>query len=185
MKTLGGVDIPKSDIHHYLEQLGFKITGTDVQVPSWRPDIEGPADLVEEVLRLYGYDKIPSVTFSAPIDKPALTATQERRFMARDVLAGRGMIEAVTWSFMGEPMAKRFGMTDENLKLLNPISQDINCMRPSVLPNLLEAATKNHNRGVSHVELFEIGPRYRNTTPTGQDLIAAGLRSGPANDKNQ
>jgi len=184
VQTLGGVEMDTGTAHTYLSKLGLKVQGQNVTTPTWRPDIEGSADLVEEILRLYGYDNIPSTPYQALIETPPLTPVQERRFMARDVLAGRGMTEAVTWSFMSDTKAKLFGWTDENLKLTNPISQEMNCMRPSILPNLMEAALKNHNRGEDHAELFEVGPCYRGTGENDQDLVAAGLRSGTSGDKN-
>lgn len=184
VQSLGGVEMDEGTAHAYLSKLGFKVQGHDVTTPTWRPDIEGSADLVEEIIRLYGYDNIPSIPYQALIETPPLTPTQERRFMARDVLAGRGMVEAVTWSFMSDTKAKLFGCADENLKLINPISQEMNCMRPSILPNLMEAALKNHNRGEAHMEVFEVGPSYRGTGENDQDLVAAGLRSGVSGDKN-
>lgn len=185
VETLGGVVIPESRQEEILSKLGFTIDkkGSDWSLtrPSWRPDIEGPADIVEEVLRVEGYDCIPSKPFSAPLHAPILTPAQERRFIARDVLAGRGLVEAVTYSFVSNDIAKEFGNSDSNLRLLNAISQEMDTMRPSIVPNLLHSAIHNQNHSIMDVALFEVGPQYRDNTPDGQDLVACSLRIGQLN----
>jgi phenylalanyl-tRNA synthetase beta chain len=182
---LGGVDLPLDRQVAILEALGFGVVSrhdgeVEVSVPSWRADIGGEADLVEEVLRVQGFDAIPVVPLPriAAVTHPALDGRQRRNGFVRRTLAARGLMEAVTWSFLASSAAARFGGTDPDLRLLNPISADLDAMRPSVLPNLIQAAGRNADRGWPDAGLFEIGPAFRNATPGSQDLVAAGVRAG-------
>lgn len=184
---LGGVDVPTAEQHRILEALGFRAVEqadgrTVYEVPSWRADVHGEADLVEEVLRVHGYDAIPATPMErdGTVPKPALTPGQRRAVTARRALAARGLFEAVTWSFMPSEVAGLFGPLDAGLRLVNPISADLDVMRPSILPNLIQAAGRNADRGFPDVGLFEVGPAYRDPTPKGQDLVAAGVRAGNA-----
>jgi len=151
-----------------------------VAVPSWRADVHGEADLVEEVLRIHGFDHIPVVPLTRPyaITRPALTPVQRRAGLVRRTLAGRGLFEAVTWSFMSSSQAELFGQIPAELRLVNPISADLDVLRPSLLANLAQAIGRNAARGTPDLGLFELGPAYRNGTPAGQDLVAAGVRAG-------
>jgi phenylalanyl-tRNA synthetase beta chain len=184
VRSLGGVDVPAEECGHILDTLGFAVDKRAgafvVTPPSWRGDIDGPADLVEEVLRIYGYERIPTVplTREAALPKPALTAAQRRTGFVRRTLAARGLVEAMTFSFMPKAQAELFGATPASLRLVNPISADLDQMRPSILPNLLAAAQRNADRGVANAALFEVGPQYRDDSPQGQDLVAAGVRVG-------
>jgi phenylalanyl-tRNA synthetase beta chain len=184
VETLGGVAISAPDQRRILEDLGCKIAnesdGFAVEPPSWRADIEGEADLVEEILRIRGYDEIPSVPLPRDfvLPKPALTAAQRRAVQVRRSLAARGLVEAVTFSFLPRAQAALFGGGSEALTLANPISADLDQMRPSILPNLLAAAQRNADRGFPNGALFEIGPFYKYDTPEGQIATATGLRSG-------
>ena len=184
IKTLGGIELPAAKIKTILSTLGFNCTpvadGWDVTPPSWRRDVEGEADLVEEVLRIHGYDHIPTTPLPkiATVSKPALNTAQKRVHLSKRVLAARGMMEAVTWSFVPEAQATMFGGTNQKLKLVNPISADLDTMRPSLLPNLLEAAKKNTFRGFKTNNLFEVGLQFHDITPDGQRMVAAGLRCG-------
>ncbi|MHA1107858.1 MAG: phenylalanine--tRNA ligase subunit beta [Alphaproteobacteria bacterium] len=182
--TLGGVDMKAADQRKILEALGFatntkggKITAV---TPSWRPDIDGEACLVEEILRVNGFDNIPVVPLDrdSALPEQILTVGQRREGFARRTLAGRGMMEAVTWSFMHEDQAGLFGGVSDTLRLDNPISADLSVMRPSMLPNLLAAAGRNADRGYGDVGLFEVGPTWRDDTPAGEDILVAGLRTG-------
>jgi phenylalanyl-tRNA synthetase beta chain len=177
LQGLSGCDISLVEAKGFLEALGFPIvalTATEltVQVPSHRPDVEGAADLVEEVLRLKGYDKIPPAALSLPkvSSQPSTLAS-----MAKRVLAARGLNEAVTWSFMEEDLAQKFGGGDPSLRLANPISIDMAMMRPSLLPNLIQAAIRNQDRGQSSVGLFEVGPQFE---VSAQHLMATGVLAG-------
>lgn len=182
--TLGGVDMAVDDQRRILEALGFATDTDEGQImattPSWRPDIDGEACLVEEILRVAGYDTIPVVPLErdSALPEPILTVGQRRESFARKVLSGRGMMEAVTWSFMAEEQAALFGGVPPELHLENPISADLSVMRPSVLPNLLAAAGRNADRGYPDAALFEVGPAFRDDTPEGEDTVAAGVRTG-------
>jgi phenylalanyl-tRNA synthetase beta chain len=190
VEDFGGLRVAASKIKEILISLGFKILDlneTDksllrVSVPSWRSDIVSEACLVEEVVRIYGYDKIPTVSMNLARNRsrPALNLVQYRRFLARRHLAGRGLMEAVTYSFLNSTHAFLFG--DESnvktLKLINPISSDLDFMRPSLLPNLIAAAGRNADRGNNSAALFEIGPRFSGVKPEDQDTVATGIRSG-------
>ena len=163
-----------------LSDLGFTVKGDKVTPPSWRPDIEGEADLVEEIARIYGFDKIPaqSVTRESAIAKPAETQTGARIRKVRNALASNGLQECVTWSFMPSSLASKFGGGAANLRLVNPISADLDQMRPSILPNLVEAAQRNENKGLGGSALFEVGPAFFGTDLQDQKMMASGIRSG-------
>ncbi|MEE8371823.1 MAG: phenylalanine--tRNA ligase subunit beta [Sphingomonadales bacterium] len=187
VETLGGIGLAPEDCRAILESLGFKVTGKGskvfkVKVPSWRSDVDGEADLVEEVLRIKGYDAIPAVAMkrAEAVAVPTLTAGQRQARAVRRRLAAEGLVECITWSFMPGPMAELFGLEGDQLRLENPISSELDVMRPSILPNLLWAAGRNADRSIKSVALFEVGPQYSDTTPEGQALVAAGVRAGEA-----
>jgi phenylalanyl-tRNA synthetase beta chain len=158
--ALGGMDVPADRQQKILESLGFRIEGSDAIVPSWRRDIDGPADLVEEVTRIVGYDAIPSTALprAEGVAKPTATRSQLVERKVRRAAAARGLDEAVTWSFISEPEAALFGGAAH--VLANPISEEMKHMRPSMLPGLAAAARRNADRGASNIRLFEIGRRY-------------------------
>lgn len=182
--TLGGVDVPAERQAEILEALGFeteRLNGRmNAAVPSWRPDIGGEADLVEEITRIHGFDRIAPVSLDRDAALPAVAITPEQRRTStvRRALAANGLDEAVTWSFMGRAHAELFGEFSETLLLANPISSELDAMRPSILGNLLLAAGRNADRGFADVGLFELGPAYQDATPDGQQLVAAGVRHG-------
>ncbi len=159
-KALGGIDVPEQRQREILVSLGFEVSGSEVSVPTWRRDVEGPADLVEEVARITGYDQVPSTPLDrAPgVAKPTATRSQLIERRVRRAAAARGLDEAVTWSFISEAEAQAFG--GAAWRLANPISEDMKVMRPSLLPGLISAARRNLDRGASSVRLFEIGRRY-------------------------
>jgi phenylalanyl-tRNA synthetase beta chain len=183
---LGGVSIPDTEPARILAALGFASADDGREmicvVPSWRPDVEGEADLIEEVLRIYGYHMIPPAMLPRieAVPKPALDTIQRRIGRVRRALAGRGLVEAVTYSFMARGRTASFGGVVDALVLDNPISAELDAMRPSILPNLLDAANRNLSRGVAEVTLFEIGAQYSDATPSGQREVAAGVRVGAA-----
>jgi phenylalanyl-tRNA synthetase beta chain len=186
-KALGGIDVPDQRQREILESLGFEISGNQVTVPTWRRDVEGPADLVEEVARIIGYDQVPSTPLDrAPgVAKPTATRSQLVERRVRRTAAARGLDEAVTWSFISESEAEVFGGSD--WRLANPISEEMKVMRPSMLPGLIAAARRNLDRGAASVRLFEIGRRYLGDAehPTLGLLLAGerqprGWRSGKA-----
>ena len=184
LQSLGGLKVSHARATEILTVLGFTVDDKTVTPPSWRFDVEQEADLVEEILRVEGYDKISSLPYGERPEGKPLAPLQTRRFVARDKLAGRGLLEVVTWSFMSQEDTALFGGVPENLVLMNPISQDLNAMRPSLLPNLLKAVLANQNRGVDAVGLFEIGPQYADATPQGQHMMATGIRAGTFQPEN-
>jgi len=181
---LAGVNVPEAEQKKILTALGFSLKNKSgklaVTTPSWRPDIEGAADLVEEIIRIKGYNYIPAT----PLERPqasinvAIDTLDQRANTARRALASQGLLEAVTWSFMPGKIATQFGASDAALRLLNPISADLDVMRPSILGNLIMAAKRNADRGFGDAGLFEVGPVYKNATPEGQETVAAALRAG-------
>jgi phenylalanyl-tRNA synthetase beta chain len=177
-KALGGVDVPEPRQREILESLGFDVKGAEVTAPTWRRDVEGPADLVEEIARITGYDQVPSTPLEREpgVAKPTATRSQLVERRVRRTAAARGLDEAVTWSFISEAEAAAFGGGD--WRLANPISEEMKVMRPSLLPGLLAAARRNMDRGATTIRLFEIGRRYLGDTehPT-VTLVLAGERS--------
>ncbi|CAN5870639.1 phenylalanine--tRNA ligase subunit beta [soil metagenome] len=189
VKTLSGIDVPAAQTADILAKLGFTVEGAGpwtAAVPSWRPDIVGEADLVEEVTRVFGFDHITAVSLPrlTAISRPVRNARQRKVPQARRALAARGMNEAVTWSFLPLKQAERFGGGGADLRLLNSIAAELDTMRPSILPNLIEAARRNEARGLADPALFEVGPQYKDATPTGQQAMASGLRHNMAVPRN-
>ena len=189
VKTLGGLDLPAAESIAILKKLGFTVEGADpytLKVPSWRVDVVGEPDIVEEVLRIHGLDNIPSVPLPTVDHKAGTTLSniQKRARAAKRRLACEGMHEAVTWSFMQKDFAALFGGGSDDLLVDNPISSDLDCMRPSILPNLMLAAQRNADRSASNVALFEVGPCYSDATPKGQSMVAAGIRKGSNAERN-
>ena len=186
VKRLTGLEVSSQESLAILEGLGFGVEGTgervSVTVPSWRPDVDGKADLVEEVMRIHGVDNIkpePLESFGA-VNGRILTTLQIRTRTARRALASRGMLEAVTWSFIPEAQAKLFGGGSPALKLANPIAADMSDMRPSLLPGLLTAAQRNADKGYGDVAIFEVSGTYEGDTPDKQRRVAGGVRRGTA-----
>ena len=184
-EKLSGVKIDVDSQLSILRQLGFEIDGKvapfTVKAPSWRGDIMGRADLVEEITRVYGFDHIPALSLHSENAVPvsAETTNYMRSRKARTALASRGFHESVTWSFMKRDVAALFGSNDNPaLALTNPISSDLSQMRPSILPNLIEAAQKNADRALGDLALFEVGPIYVGIDPDAQRTVAAGIRFG-------
>lgn len=158
--ALGGMDVPAEQQQRILESLGFRLEGDDAMVPSWRRDIDGPADLVEEVTRIVGYDAIPSAPLprAEGVAHPTATRSQLIERRVRRAAASRGLDEAVTWSFISEKEATLFGGAPHILA--NPISEEMKHMRPSLIPGLVAAARRNSDRGATSIRLFEVGRRY-------------------------
>ncbi len=186
VKRLTGLDVPGKTSLDILSRLGFQTKGSgetvDVAVPSWRPDVDGKADLVEEVMRMHGVDAIrpqPLASHDA-VNGKILTPLQIRTRAARRALAVRGMMEAVTWSFIPAGHAELFGGGQPALKLANPIAADMSDMRPSLLPGLISAAQRNADKGIGDVALFEVSGTYEGDTPDRQRRVAAGVRRGTA-----
>ena len=186
VEKLTGVKLSDAEISKTLKALGFKIDGkpnaSKVTVPTWRPDVHGGADLVEEVVRIAGLDRVPATPLPRAhgITRAVLTEKQKRARRTRRLLASRGFVEAVTWSFIPKDQATHFGGGAPSLDLANPISTEMSSMRPGLLAGLLTAVTRNRNRGTADVALFELGQAYRGDKPEDQYLSAAGVRAGTA-----
>jgi len=184
VKRLAGLEVPFPEVRSILTRLGFTIAGTGpvvkIAIPTWRSDVEGKADIVEEIVRIVGVDKVPETPFGrgdAP-RKQVLTPIQLRKRRAKRAAAARGMVEAVTWSFISKPAAELFGGGKAELALANPIAADLSDMRPSLLPGLIAAAQANADRGFQDVALFEVGQIFRGDRPEDQFVAAAGVRHG-------
>jgi phenylalanyl-tRNA synthetase beta chain len=182
LERLGGLDVPLADMRRVLNHLGFFVAGqgerVKIAVPSWRPDIEGKADIVEEVVRIVGVDEVPLTPFPRGENprKPVLTPIQLRTRKAKRALAARNLVEAVTWSFIAKPQAELFGGGKPELALANPIAAELSDMRPSLIPGLVGAARRNTDRGFPDVGLFEVGQIFRGDRPEDQFTAAAGIR---------
>ncbi len=186
VQKLSGAKFSNAEIVSTLKKLGCTVQGhapsLSVTTPSWRPDIHGAADLVEEVVRLSGADRIPSTPLPKEegVTRAVLTPSQKRVLAARRTLSVRGLVEAVTWSFIGEAQARHFGGGQASLRLANPISSEMTDMRPSLLPGLIAAARANANRGFQDAALFEVGQIFAGEKPEDQSNAASGVRTGAA-----
>ena len=184
VRRLGGLDVPEATVVGILVRLGFEVSGKGVVVkvapPSWRSDVDGPADLVEEVVRIYGLEHVPSVAMSRPhaIARPVLTPAQKRTRLVRRELASRGFNETISYSFIPRAHASLFGGGDDARQLENPIAAEMDALRPSPLPSLLAAAARNQARGFNDLMLFEIGAGFKTGMPGAQETMAAGIRVG-------
>jgi phenylalanyl-tRNA synthetase beta chain len=189
VKRLAGIEVPVAEMKRILGHLGFMMAGSGpvvkVAVPSWRSDVHGKADIVEEIVRIIGVDKVPMTPFERgdAARQPILTPIQLRTRRAKRGLAARGMVEAVTWSFIAKPAAQLFGGGQSELALANPIASDLSDMRPSLLPGLIAAAQANADRGVPDVALFEVGQVFKGDRPEDQLTAASGVRRGFASSK--
>jgi phenylalanyl-tRNA synthetase beta chain len=186
VRRLTGLDVAPAESVAILERLGFGVGkgsgALPVRVPSWRPDVQGKADLVEEVMRIHGVDEIAPVPLEShgAVSGRILTEGQVRTRNAKRALAVRGMLEAVTWSFIPADHAALFGGGGDELALVNPIAADMSHMRPSLLPGLIGAAQRNADRGHGDVALFEVSHVYGGIKPADQKRTAAGIRRGTA-----
>jgi phenylalanyl-tRNA synthetase beta chain len=186
VKKLTGHAVPPKKSRAILEAIGCEVSGSGpavkVTTPSWRPDMHGSADLVEEVIRIVGLDKVEAQPMARDhgVTRPVLTETQRRSRRARRALAARGLVEAVTWSFIQRDDAVYYGGGSELLELDNPLTSELTTMRPSLFSGLLAAAHRNMNRGFHDIAVFELGQAYLDDTPDGQLLLASGVRTGTA-----
>jgi phenylalanyl-tRNA synthetase beta chain len=181
-KRLTGLDVPLPQMRGVLERIGFVLAGEGERikatVPSWRADVQGKADIVEEIVRIVGVDHVPPTPFDrgeAP-RKPVLTPIQLRTRKAKRALGARNLVEAVTWSFVEKKQADVFGGGKPELALANPIAADLSDMRPSLIPGLVAAGQRNTDRGFPDVGLFEVGQVFRGDTAADQFTAACGVR---------
>jgi phenylalanyl-tRNA synthetase beta chain len=181
IKELGGTDLAAGKAVEILKSLGFAVqpAGEILQltVPSWRNDIEGEADIVEEVIRVNGYQHLIEEPLPGALDLPttSLTRPQKNLMTLRRLLASRGLNEVVSWSFMSSKKAELFGPLHEEMTLQNPINRELDYMRPSIIGNMLGIIQKNHARSLRNLSCFEIGPIF---APAGQELVITGIREG-------
>ena len=181
-EKISGFKISNKKILEILNDLGFKIkvdkNFLKLKVPSWRPDIEQPIDVVEELVRIYGYDKIEKVDPIKTRSKPTLNKTQKLFHFLQRSIATKGYQEAITWSFTDSKINDLFKSNMKNIEIVNPISSDLNILRNSIFSNLIMYINKNLDRGIKDLSLFEIGPIFHGSNPGDQETIIGGLRSG-------
>jgi phenylalanyl-tRNA synthetase beta chain len=187
---LTGLELSPSEMAGILENLGFELAGSAgnsdrvvIKVPSFRPDIEGKADIVEEIVRIAGLERVTSQPLprdNAHVALPVLTLLQKRTRAAKRALAANGLVEAVTWSFVARDRAVLFGGGTEALALANPIAAELSDMRPSLLPGLIAAAQRNADRGNGDLALFEVGQIFLGNSETDQKIAACAIRRGTA-----
>jgi phenylalanyl-tRNA synthetase beta chain len=185
VQSLVGMTIPESDQRQTLTALGFQLDGDMAQVPSWRPDVQGEADLVEEVARIASLTQLqgkPLPRLTTGVPRPVLSPMQRRVVTARRTAAALGYNECVTYSFIDQASAALFGGGTDETRLENPISSDMSHMRPDLLPGLLQAAARNQARGFADMALFEVGPAFSGGEPGEEQIMVSGLlvgRTGP------
>ena len=190
VKELGGINISKTEVIDILKRLGFKVNDNDktlgVTSPSWRCDIDREPDLVEEVLRIYGYNKIVGKPLPASSRDiiAGLSPMQKRIRISKRRAAACGLREVITWSFISSSQAMLFADPKPELILDNPVSSDLNAMRPNLLPNLITAAGRNSDRGIKSVALFEAGNQFSSDNIDGQNFVIAGIRRGQKNERH-
>lgn len=185
VQSLVGMTIPESDQRQTLTALGFRLEGNMAHVPSWRPDVQGEADLVEEVARIASLTQLegrPLPRLSDGVPRPILSPMQRRIGAARRTCAALGYNECISYSFIDQASAALFGGGNDDTRLENPISSDMSHMRPALLPGLLQAAARNQARGYADMALFEVGPAFHGGEPGEQHMLVSGLivgRTGP------
>ncbi|WP_439120453.1 phenylalanine--tRNA ligase subunit beta [Marivita sp.] len=185
--SLVGMEIPEATQRQTLTALGFKLEGNMAHVPSWRPDVMGEADLVEEVARIASLTKLegkPMRRMDPGVPKPILSPMQRRERAARRTAAALGYNECVTYSFIDKASATLFGGGDDTTMLANPISTDMSHMRPALLPGLLQAAARNQARGFMDLALFELGHAFHGGEPEEQHLMLSGVLIGKTGPKD-
>ncbi len=187
IKSLGGVNVSKDKQKFILESLGFnvleKVNTFTITVPSFRPDIEGEADIVEEILRIYGFDQIPLTNVSDQNAKNIILSSELKSFYKiKRAIANTGYLEAVTWSFMDEKIAKLLSVN--SIKIKNPISADLDVMRPSNIPNLLVAVNQNKSKMITCGKIFEVGPIFDESLEDKQVNVATGIAYGNISGNN-
>lgn len=191
IKNLGGIEVKEEKVTSILNSLGFKINKSqeifEIEVPSWRSDVNNQADIVEEVIRINGYNNLPSIEIPkvSYVAKPAVS--QKNKFiydLRRTLVAERGLYEVITFSFINSKDASYFSDIDKKLKLSNPISAELDIMRTSIIPGLLNIYKNNSNRGYENTGVFEIGPEFSYNLPERQRLVASGIRTGKNFEEN-
>jgi phenylalanyl-tRNA synthetase beta chain len=181
-KKIAGFNISNKEIYKILNYLGFEVKNNKnfvkLKVPSWRPDILKPIDIVEELLRIYGYDKIKKIDPIKARSKPTLNKSQKLFHFLQRAIATKGYKEAITWSFTDSKINDLFKSNIQNIEIVNPISADLNVLRNSIFSNLIMYLNKNLDRGIKDLSLFEIGPVFYGSNPGDQETVIGGLCSG-------
>ena len=179
---ISGFKISSKEISKILNDLGFEVKRDKkflkLKVPSWRPDIEESIDVVEELVRIYGYDKIKKIDPVKIRSKSTLNKTQKLFHFLQRSIATKGYQEAITWSFTDSKINDLFKSNMKNIEIVNPISSDLNVLRNSIFSNLAIYLNKNLDRGIKDLSLFEIGPIFYGSNPGDQETVVGGLRSG-------
>jgi len=187
-KNLIGISTSASEVNKILSSLGFKIKKSKknlkVEVPSWRPDISQDVDLIEELIRIKGFDKIELIEPEKKRVKETLNYKQKLFHLSQRSLASKGYLEAVTWSFTDSNIDKQFSRGENEIKIFNPISSDLDVLRRSIFSNLTVYLKKNHDRGHEDLSLFEIGPVFFGKNPGEQQVVVGGIKSGQINIKS-
>jgi Phenylalanyl-tRNA synthetase beta subunit len=182
LEKISGIKISNKEILKILKNLGFETklekNFFKLKVPSWRPDIEQSVDVVEELVRIYGYDKIKKIDPVKIRVKPTLNKVQKLFHFLQRSVASKGYKEAITWSFTDSKINDFFKSKFKNLEIINPISSDLNVLRNSIFSNLIIYLNKNLDRGIKDFSLFEIGPVFFGSNPGDQETVVGGLRSG-------
>jgi phenylalanyl-tRNA synthetase beta chain len=187
-KNLIGVSISVSEADKILSSLGFKIKkgkkNLKVEIPSWRPDVLQDVDLIEELIRIKGFDKIELIEPEKRRLKETLNYSQKLFHLSQRSLASKGYIEAVTWSFTDSNIDKEFKKGEDEIKIYNPISSELNVLRRSIFSNLAIYLKRNQDRGYDDLSLFEIGPTFFGKNPGEQQIVVGGIKSGQVNRKS-
>jgi len=181
-EKISGFKISNEKILKILTSLGFEVkidkNFLKLLVPSWRPDIDQPIDVVEELMRIYGYDKIKQIDPTKTRLKPTLNKSQKQFHFLQRAIASKGYQEAITWSFTDSDINDLFKSNIKNIEIINPISSDLNVLRNSIFSNLVMHIKKNLDRGIKDLSIFEIGPVFYGSNPGDQETVIGGLRSG-------
>ena len=187
-KKLIGISITANEIDKILSSLGFKckksLKGIKVEVPSWRPDVSLDEDLIEELIRIKGFDNIELIKPIKNRTQDTLTFKQKLFHLSQRSLASKGYMETVTWSFTDSKIDKQFSKTEKEIPIFNPISSDLDVLRRSIFSNLAIYLKKNQDRGYEDLSLFEIGPTFFGKNPGEQQIVVGGLKSGKINRKS-
>jgi phenylalanyl-tRNA synthetase beta chain len=187
-KDVIGISISNQEVNKILTSLGFKIKISKktikAEVPSWRPDISQDIDLIEELIRVKGFDKIELIKPEKSRDKETLNFKQKLFHLSQRALASKGYMETVTWSFTDSKIDKEFTKGEKEIKILNPISSDLNVLRRSIFSNLAIHLKKNQDRGNEDISLFEVGPTFFGKNPGEQQTVVGAIKSGVVNRKN-
>ena len=187
-KKVIGIPISPSETKKILNSLGFKTKVSKknfkIEIPSWRPDVKQDIDIIEELIRIKGFDKISLIHPERKRSRETLNFKQKLFHLSQRAVANKGYLEAVTWSFTDSRIDRQFSQGKKEIEITNPISSDLNVLRRSIFSNLIIYLKKNQDRGYPDLSLFEIGPTFSGNKPGEQQIVLGGLKSGVANRKS-